>query len=856
MRQLIQITFLILLSYQLFSQKTTIVKGQVLDGNTYESIPYATIQFEGINVGVTSDINGRFYLYTTLMVTKIKISYVGYKSQFVNINQAELNELKINLFPVTTDLNEIVVKVDKYKNKDNPAVGLIKKVIANKELNRNESFNYFNYKKYEKVELAYNNVTNKTRNNLLFRSMKFIFEYADTNNTNGKVNLPFFLRESVSDVYYRKSPKDLKEYIRGENNSLMPGIFDNVGIANFIQNLSLPVDIYDNSIQLVTVDFISPISPIAPNIYRYYIVDTSFIRETPVVHLYFAPRQKADLAFIGHMWVALDSSYAVRKIELGIPVEINLNWVKELQLIQEFDWVIDSTNSLPNNFNKKGLMLTKDEIFMDFGLTRKENNQSILGNKSVIYSKIKINNPIDDKLFKTEVAIFRDKDSEEKPEEFWKTFRPIPLNKKDLGIIKMIDSLGKHKPFQRIVTISRLAFEGYTTIGKINIGPINTFYSFNDIEGFRGRFGGRTNTEFSKRFMAETYVAYGFKDKKWKEFVGLRYSFDNNNVLRYPYNQIKIWFQNEIKIPGQALQFVQEDNFLLSFKRGVNNKMIYNKVIGAEYIKEYENGFSFFVNSKVINQKPAGILKFEYSQGGILINKPELNTTEINLNFRYAPNEKFYQTSQYRVPILSEDPVFSLLYTSGIKDIIGSEYNYHSIEFTFEKIFSLSPLGWSNVNFDIGRIFGKVPYPLLNIHHANQTYAYQFDSYNLMNFLEFVSDKYMSVHVFHNFGGFFFNRIPIIKKLKLREVFTCKVLYGGLDDSNKPSDQNSLYRFPVDGNGYNLTYTLDKLPYVEASVGIDNIFKFFRVDYVRRLTYLNNPGVTKSGVRARFRVEF
>ncbi len=280
----------------------------------------------------------------------------------------------------TTDLNEIEVKVEKYRNKDNPAVALIRNVIKNKDNNRNKSFDYFNYEKYEKVQLAYNNVTANTRKNILFRSMKFIFDFADTSKINGKVNLPFFLRESYSDVYYRKDPSSQKEYIRAEKNTLMPGIFDNVGIADFIENMSQTIDIYDNAINLVTVNFTSPISIIAPNLYRFYIIDTTYFGATQVAHLYFAPREKHDLAFMGHIWIALDSTYAVRKIELGIPQEINLNWVKELQLIQEFDWVEDKSNT-PGTKAKRGLMLTKDEIFMDFGLIRKEKTQSILGNK-------------------------------------------------------------------------------------------------------------------------------------------------------------------------------------------------------------------------------------------------------------------------------------------------------------------------------------------------------------------------------------------------------------------------------------------------------------------------------------------
>lgn len=856
MRHFKLLFLLLLLSSNIYSQQNTSVRGQVIEKSTGDPIPYASIQFENSQQGVTSDINGRYYLTTNLSVSKIKVSYIGFKTEIVSVNEGQANDINIALEEVTTDLNEIEVRVEKYRNKENPAVILIRNVIKNKDNNRNKSFDYFNYEKYEKVQLSYNNVTDATRKNFLFKSMKFVFDYVDTSKISGKVNLPFFLRESYSDVYYRNSPKSQKEYIRAEKNTLMPGIFDNVGIADFIQNLTQPIDIYDNAINLVTVNFVSPISVIAPNVYRFYIIDTSYINETKVAHLYFAPREKSDLAFIGHLWIALDSTFAVRKIELGIPQEINLNWVKELQLNQEFDWVEDNSVDSSGIKRKRGLMLTKDEIFMDFGLIRKEKTQSILGNKKIIYKNININKPLPDELFKTAVTTFRDLDAEEKPDSYWVEKRPEPLTKKDLGIIKMIDSLGKHVPFQRFVKVARLVLEGYSTVGIVNIGPVNTFYSFNQVEGFRGRFGGRTNTNLSQRFMAEGYAAYGFKDKIWKGFAGIRYSFVNRHVLRFPYNQIRIWYQNEIKIPGQSLDFVQEDNFLLSFKRGVNNKMIYNRVVSMRYLKESDNGFSYYINGEILRQRPGGVLLFDYVKNDITKFKKEINITEISINLRYAPNEKFYQTSEYRVPIHTKYPIFELLYSTGFKHLLGGEYNYHGLDFSFEKIFYLSPLGYSKVKLGGGRIFGQLPYPLLNIHSANQTYAYQFDSYNLMNFLEFVSDKYAYLHVFHNFGGFFFNRIPIMKYFKLREVMTCKVLYGGLDKMNTPDNENGLLKFPVDELGNTLSHSLEKQPYVEASVGIDNIFRFFRVDYVRRLTYLSNPHITRWGLRATFKVHF
>ena len=267
----------------------------------------------------------------------------------------------------STNLQEVVVKVEKYRNKGNPAVELIKKVIDHKDKNRKEGFKTYNYEKYEKVEFAVNNVTEKMRNNFLFRKIKFVFDNADTNKASGKVNWPFFLRESLSDIYYRKDPKALKEYVRGERNTNFDNIFDNLGISNYMTNMYQDVNFYQNSIELLTTQFVSPLSPISPTIYRFYIQDTIDFKGTSCAHMYFAPRNKTDLAFMGHMWVALDSTYAVRKIEAGIPKDINLNWVNEMQLAQEYDWVETpqyAEGGSDTSLSTRGLMLTKDAIFI------------------------------------------------------------------------------------------------------------------------------------------------------------------------------------------------------------------------------------------------------------------------------------------------------------------------------------------------------------------------------------------------------------------------------------------------------------------------------------------------------------
>lgn len=832
-----------------FGQALTEVRGRIVDAKTDEPMPYATVKFDGTNLGTISDINGNFRVQTQEDVSTLTVTHIGYQSLTVKVTQGKKTEITLRLEESGTDLKEVVVKSGKYRNKNNPAVELIQKVIDNKSRNRKEALDFYQFEKYEKVQFAINNVTDKMRNGFLFRKINFIFDNVDTNRVTGDVNLPFFLREKISDVYYRKIPQAQKEYIRGERNSTLPGYLDNQGLSSSIENIYQEVDFYKNAINLVTMDFISPIADYAPTIYRFYILDTVLLMNTPCVHLYFAPRQKSDLGFMGYMWVALDSSYSLRKIEVGIPRDANLNWVNEMQINQEFNWVKTAEAD-------SALMLSKDEIFMDFGLTKNSDARSFLGRKITSYQNYRVNEILSDTLFRTKVNQFRDVGADARDDQFWAANRHDTLSAREQGIYKMVDSLNNHKPFRRIMGGVKFLFEGYTPVGGFDIGPANTFYSFNQVEGFRARLGGRTNLKFHNRIMLETYAAYGFKDEKLKGYLAAYYNFGSAQTLRFPLNQLKLWYQDDVRIPGQNLSFIQEDNFLLSFKRGVNDKMYYTRTIGAEYINENQDGITYSFSARNISYRPGGILKFDYELRDGLFYQEQVNTTELSAGFRYAPNEKFYQGATYRTPFLTKYPIFNVDYAIGVRNFLGSEYNYHRVSAKIFKGFFVAPFGWTVATVEASRIFGQVPYPLLIAHRANQTYAYQLESYNLMNFLEFISDKYVSINVNHNFGGFFFNRVPLLKKLKWREVVTAKVLWGGLDARNRPTSENGLLLFPVDANGNNITYTLDEKPYVEASVGIANIFKFVRIDLVRRLTYTENPGISKMGVRMRFKLEF
>jgi Family of unknown function (DUF5686)/CarboxypepD_reg-like domain len=843
-----------LLAITTFAQKATIVRGRVTDEKGKEAIPYVNVQFDGTSIGATSDIDGNFYLETKTAVSKIKVSYVGFRTQILAVNQGQMNEVSVKLIEGSNDLQEVVVKVERYRNKGNPAVELIKKVIENKDKNRKSGFISYQYNKYEKVEFALNGISDSFRNNRFMKKVDFVFQNADTNKASGKVNLPFFLRERISDMYYRKDPKAEKELVKGEHTTKMPETIDDVGISDYINNLYQEVDIYNNNIELVRVNFVSPLNPIAPTIYRFYIIDTSMTKGANCVHLYFAPRNKMDLAFIGHMWVSLDdSSYAVRKIEMGVPKDINLNFIREMEVRQEFDWV-ESPNTEGGGISR-GLMLSKDVALVDFAVS-KGGQKSIMGTKTVSFKDYKINQSISNEVFNGANKVILIGEAKKLDDDFWAKNRHDTLNKHEKGIFQTMDSLNKSKPYRRFLWFSHLFTAGYGLAGPVDIGPMTSAFSFNPVEGSRVRLGGRTNLKFSERVLLEGYGAYGFRDKQWKYYAGARFILGGKATDRDSLTQFRIWQQNEIRVPGQDLQFVQEDGFFASFRRGVNNKMFYQRVTGMEFQK-LGNGITYTFGLKTVNTRPSDSLEFNYIKGDNSIQKIDaIRSTEVGLSIRYAPNEIVYQGAKNRRTLRSKYPIVQLWYGYGVKDFLGGEYEYHNVRLRAKKTFYLPPAGFADVTLEGGKIFGQLPYPLLTAHRANQLYYNMLDSYNLMNFLEFVSDQYASVNVYYNMGGFLFNRIPLIRQLKWRETITVKSVWGNLSEKNMPSKDNGLLQFAKDAKGNPFTHSLEKAPYVEVAFGVSNIFKLLHIDYVRRLNYLNLPNVDKWGIRARIAVTF
>ena len=834
------------------AQKLTKVKGTVIDSKTKEPLPFVNVVFKGKNIGTTTDFDGKFHLETQWGTPTIQASFVGYKTASKKITLGETNIINILLKNDAIDMETFVVKADKrrYKNKENPAVVLIKKVIEHKKDNRKEAQDYYEYKKYEKIEIDLNNITEEfITQGWLKKNFQIVLEHIDTSEVNGKPYLPIFLRETASKMYYRKKTKTLKEVQYGSKMTGFDGYIDDNGISFLLDKIYQDIDIYDNNIDLLSNQFTSPISPLGPTVYKYFIIDTVDVNGQECVNLAFTPRNKADFAFVGNMYILNDSlTYAVTKVSMNVSKDINLNFVKDLQLDQEFTQYHDSI-----------WMLSKDKLVIDYNLTKK--GRGMFGKKTIHYDDFIFNKPADEKIYKRVEKIIKEEDLKEKTDSFWVESRPDTLTEQEAGVYSMIDSIQRIPTFKRFMNVASLLISGWKTVGPVEFGPLPALFSFNDVEGFRLRLGFRTVPAFNKKNMFETYGAYGFKDKEWKYIFAFTHSF-NKNFLTNPQNRIIFSYQHETIFPGQDLQFLNDDNFLLSFKRGSSDQMIFFDSYKIDYNKEFHSGLAFNIIAENKKQVPLGRLKFVTNNLG-QTEVSSINTDAVDVNLRFAPNEQFYQGKNFRIPIPNKYPIFKLNYRQGLKNVVNGEYQFSRVAGQIFKRFYLAQLGFTDMELEGGKILGSVPYPLLNLPQANQSFFLQETSFNMMNFMEFISDEYASVKLTHYFNGFIFNKVPLFKRLKWREVLSVKALYGNLTDENNPDINNELYKFPVDINGGPSTFAFKNgVPYIEASIGIMNFFKVFRIEFLQRLTYLDNPGVPTMfgvkglGIRAKGKVDF
>ncbi|RLD75608.1 MAG: carboxypeptidase-like regulatory domain-containing protein, partial [Bacteroidetes bacterium] len=637
----------------------TRVSGKVVDAITNEPLPFVNIAFVGKSIGTVTDYNGEYNIETQWASNKFQASFIGYTSQVQQVAIGKNQVINIQLKPENIELNEIIVKSKKkrYRNKDNPAVELIKKVIETKDINRKEKLDYYEYDRYEKVEFDLNNITEKFRKKKAFNKFQFIFDYVDTSKVNGKPYLPVFLKETKSKVYYRKLPKTQKDYISGTNMIGFHDYIDNDGVSYLIDYLYEDIDIYDNTINLITNQFISPLSNISPLIYKFRIMDTVEVSGISCINLAFQPRNKLDFAFIGNLYIPNDNRFAIIKVDMRVTKDINLNFVNDLQIVQEFEYI-----------NDQCWMLTVDELTVDFTLGKK--GTGMFGKKTVYYDNYLFNKKRPDTTYTGVENQIREDGYNERDDEFWENNRLSELSEQEQNIYTMVDSVQNVPAFKRAMDVVMLLVAGYWNFNKIDIGPVNTFYSFNDVEGFRLRVGGKTSDKFSKRLRLEGYLLYATKDEEFKYSGSATWSLNKKPLREFPGHSIMAMYQVETNFPGMELMFINEDNFLLSFKRGVADKILYYEMYKIEHYRDWSNGISTILNFRHIEQKPGGTLYFDYDDYSL----DKIISSEITTTIRFAPNGKFYQGIKYRTPIITKYPIFQISNTQGIEGLFNADY--------------------------------------------------------------------------------------------------------------------------------------------------------------------------------------
>jgi hypothetical protein len=809
--------------------------GKVVDSATHAPLQNVSITLKNSPKGGLTDAAGKFSMIVDKVVKTITFSITGYHSATYTVSDESTQELTIMLSKSYTTLEDVVVnaKRGKYRNKNNPAVELIRQVIANKSRNGPGANPYSSYKEYEKTQMFTDGPWVKITQNFLLKKFQFFFENTDTTVIPGKSLNSIYLQEILSDNFFRKTPEKYKKLIIAQKTVDYGEYIDMKGIHGALHYLFNDINIYDNNISAFTMQFVSPISDFAPAFYMYFIRDTVVENGSRTVKLYFTPRNSEDLLFRGTLSITLDGNYAVTRAELGVSKHVNMNYVRNFQLNQNFE------KGPGEHYH-----LAESDMLASFSPFAK--SPGIFGERKISIPELS-DSVLPDYLFQGP-AIDSLPISSHQSGFFWNENRPIPLSPSQAKTYSNADSLLKMRSYKRLMDFATLYFVGYKSAGKFDIGPIQTFYSFNSVEGQRLQFGGRTNYKLSKRFYLDGYLGYGFKDELIKYKLTGSYSFNNRSVYSYPFNYIQASILRDLKNPGQEDIFSNGNSLLSSFSRGYNSNWLYSDIFRFSYVHEFGNHFSYILGTKYWRQQPAGSLAYVKEPFPQQLDTiPEITTGEISLTLRWAPNEQFFENKVARRNIANKYPVISFQYSKGIKGLYGGEYSYDAFHLIISKRVFTSPFGFSDVRLNAGYLSGSLPFPLLIIPSANRSYFYSQTSYNLMNVEEFVVDHYAGLNIDHFFNGFFFNKIPLLKKLRLREVIAAKILYGGLRSENNPSDNPNQMLFPTT-NGVTSTFTLNGQPYVEASVGIYNIFSFIRIDLIRRFTYLYHPNISKFGL--------
>ena len=804
----------------------TKVGGKVTD-EFGDPVAFANVIFKNSKEGVITDENGNFYFESKENYSTLVVSYVGFEKKEISLKPGLNTGLKIQL-KSGTELKEVVIYTGKTSKKNNPAIDILRKIWERRRKNGLKMFKQYQYDKYEKVEFDLNTIDSAFMNSKVFKGMEFVFDQIDTSSISGKTYLPIFINETLSEVYGDNKEKKYKEITKANKNS---GFGSGDGVNTFIKDLYADFDIYDNYLKFFDKDFVSPLSRTGINVYNYVLNDSMFIDNKWCYNIVYYPRRKNELTFKGDFWVN-DTTFAIKRINLEASKSANINWVKEIYIEQEYEVMNDSV-----------FLLKRDYMMSDFSFSKKEESKGVYGKRTTLARNHKFDIKKEDKFYKEEVN-FYDNSVFNKPDEYWEENRFEALNKNEAGIYKMLDTLKEVPRFKRIYNLASILGSGYIEIPKLKMdyGPIFSTFGYNDVEGQRLRAGGRTYFGSNDTWRIQGYTAYGFKDNKFKYGISGKWMVDKKNRIilsagnRRDVEQIGVSLTTSNDVLGRSFA---SSSF---FSSGTNNKLTSVNLTTLGFEIEPVKNLTFQTNLSYRTLKSASnqfSLDY-YTDNTQTTTKSEIKQSEINLVAEYTPGRR---TVGYGVERLEVDNNYArifLSYSQGLKGVLNSDFDYQKLQFYYRQPVLVGGFGRLFTTLELGKTFGQVPLGLMGVIPGNQSYFIIDNTYNLLDYYDFVADQYASLHFEHHFNGRLFSRVPLLRKLNWREIVGIKGVYGTVSDENRFINASGLvYRAPED-------------IYWEYHAGIGNIFKVLRIDFAWRGSYLDIPDANKFTVKASF----
>ena len=809
----------------------TKVSGYVFD--EYDlPVAYANIIFKGTSKGTITDENGKFYLESDDNHETLEISFISYETQVVTLEKRVNYNLKFVLKEAVAALDEVVIVSGRQPKKNNPAIDILRKIWANKRSNGLKQYKQYQYDKYEKVEFDLNTIDSATIKSKLFRGMEFVFDQVDTSKVTGKTYLPMFINEKSSEVYGDNITKENREILKGNKNS---GFSNNQVIIDFVDDLYSDYDVYDNYLKFFDKSFTSPISRTGIQTYNYVLSDSTFIDNKWCYNIIYYPRRKNELTFKGDFWVA-DTTFAIKSINMQASKSANINWVKEIYIEQEFDVLNDSV-----------FLIKRDYFMSDFAFNKKEKSKGIYGKRTTLYDNYKFDVEKDQKFYKEKVYSF-DEDLYNQSDEFWAENRMETLSKDEKGVYTMLDSLKKTKKFKRLYNLGSILASGYIEFPelKLDYGPIFSTFGYNAVEGVRLRGGGRTYFGQNDLWRIEGFLAYGFKDNKFKYGISGKWLVDKKSRFiisggnRRDVEQIGASLTTSTDVLGRSLASSSVVN------TGINDKLtnvnLTTLAIEAEPFRNFVTRLSGTYRT-LESASPTFSLDY-FTDASRTTTASEVQQFETAFSLSYFPKREM---TGFGVERRTKNDDFARLFaqvTRGDKSILNGDFDYTKLQFSYLQPWAIGGFGRLYTTVEVGKTFGEVPLGLMSVIPGNQTYFSIYNTFSQLDFYEFVTDEYATLHMEHNFNGRLFSRIPFLKKYNLRAIASFRAVVGDISQENRDLNASGLvYKAPT------------KDAYYEYSIGVGNIFKVFRLDFNFRGNYLNpqtNPEARKFGVTGSF----